>query len=182
MKIYHPDGTHCLGRWEECEIPGKRATPPEFDLRKGEWTRGEVEQEIERELNSDRRQLYVAEFLQLPRKEGWAKYAWDWQGSLSRRTYLADSGRRSESFADLKEHRDECWSWTGAHESDGRAVTRMASKKRNVRRLLWQVFRKAPDTRRLVVRTCESEHAECVNPFHAELLTRSEAMKRQRSL
>lgn len=73
--------------------------------------------------------------------------------------------------------RDECWLWCGAHQPDGRAVIceHGYGPVRMLRRVLWQHYRGDLDRWRIVVRTCESAAEECVNPWHAEQMTRGEA-------
>ncbi|CAL9460546.1 hypothetical protein SUDANB15_02610 [Streptomyces sp. enrichment culture] len=157
--------------------PSKRHSDPDFDPRTGEWKTDETAAEQAKA----HRQEYPAEFFNLPGKRPQKADPYDWRTNLVQRTWLATSDRQATDLEDLRAHRDECWLWCGAHQSDGRAVVRISGKVRSLKRVMWTLFRQAPDTRKLVVRTCETVAEECHNPWHHKLMTKSDATKHQRA-
>lgn len=73
-------------------------------------------------------------------------------------------------LADPQRNRDSHWFWLGAHEADGRAVVQIQRKKRQVRRVLWTIFRNSPSVEKVIKGTCEAQ--SCVNPWHAVMVKR----------
>ncbi|MFC7902163.1 hypothetical protein ACFUV1_18685 [Streptomyces griseoincarnatus] len=166
------DGRRVIGQ-SECTIPTQRHSDPDFDPLTGEWKT----EETEAEASSEYRKRFPADFFTLPavnpskpnpqyRRDDWLSRLW---ASSSDAPGMCLEQARGE-------YRDACWAWCGAHQPDGRAVLKIHGKVRSLPRTLWTLLRGgAPDTRKLVVRTCHDRGAEeCVNPFHAELMSRSE--------
>ncbi|MFG2637013.1 hypothetical protein ACGFX8_24650 [Streptomyces sp. NPDC048362] len=178
--IITEDGRRVIGDNTPQPVPSVKLTDPDHDPRTGEWKREEWEQE----QASDFRKRFPADFFTLPaanpsrrnpqyRRDDWLSRLW---ASASDAPGMNLEQARSE-------YREACWAWCGAHQSDGRSVVKIHGKVRSLPRTLWTLLRGgAPDTRKLVVRTCHDRGAEeCVNPWHAELMTRSEATARQRA-
>ncbi|MFI6243951.1 hypothetical protein ACIBEF_29205 [Micromonospora sp. NPDC050795] len=118
-----------------------------------------------------RRSVYPAEMIDLPRRDDAKQDPYAWRTNIIRRLWVDSLDGMADSLADLRGNQDSHWFWLGAHQSDGRAVIRLRGKVKSIPRVLWTLLRGgSPDTRRVVKRTCD--HAECVNPFHHELMKR----------
>lgn len=156
-----------------------RYSDPNYDIHTGQWAKEDWELELERE----HRRQYIAEVITLPGRDPAVQDHDQWLPTIVKRVWFNQSDRLATSVPDLKDHPDDCWFWCGAHQSDGRAVTKVFGKVRPVPRVLWAALRGgSPDTTKQVVRTCwDRGTEECVNPFHAQLMTISDATKYRHS-
>ena len=130
---------------------------------------------------SRHRSQYPADVVRLPDSSSryWKYDAANFRQALRSKVLIEDEGDTLEALAGerltIRQAKDAYggshWLWTGAHETDGRAVLRLHRKKRPVKRALWTLYRGGqPDTRRVILTTCCREG--CVNPLHAELVKR----------
>ncbi len=117
------------------------------------------------------RSLYPADMVCLPPAQDHLQDRYAWRTNLIRRLWVDSLDGIADNLADLREHRGSHWFWLGAHNPDGRAVVRLMGRRQGVVRVLWTLVRGgSPDTRRVAKRICDQ--AECVNPFHHELMKR----------
>ena len=117
------------------------------------------------------RSLYPADMVRLPPAQDNLQDRYAWRTNLVRRLWVDSLDGLADSLADLRDNRDSHWFWLGAHNPDGRAIVRLMGKRQGVVRVLWTLLRGgSPDTRRVAKRICDL--AECVNPWHHELMRR----------
>jgi hypothetical protein len=120
-------------------------------------------------LYEDRSQ-YPANHFTLPARKPHLQDDTPWLTSLVARLHVVSLDRPAHNYAELRQHPESHWLWTGARQSDGRAVVRMHRQVRSVPRVLMKQVRNGADTRRVVKRTCDERR--CVNPWHAEMMKR----------
>lgn len=122
---------------------------------------------------------YPAEHFLLPGRQDHLEDKWLWRTRLIGRLLIESLGRPPADYAELSSEavKDSHWLWTGARQSDGRAVVRISGAVRSARRVVWTLIRRGTDTRRVVHRTCDEPR--CVNPWHAEMVKQGSWQQRR---
>jgi hypothetical protein len=149
-----------IGRWPRV-LPGRSACP-----------------EFERRCCTLDRSLWPADPVSLPGRQDHLEDPFLRQTRIVARLWIDDANRPGDvapgtedsDRVDPATHRASHWFWLGAHQSDGRAVIRMNGKVRPVTRVLWTMYRRAADTRKVLRRT--GDERGCVNPWHHESVLR----------